>query len=220
MNLLAIYRAEEFSPGRVTDDRAIMDAVIVNLTKILSDIRCDMCREEDLFLYFKLRMDFDVILSMGRQSDTLDWLKDQQEKGVLVLNSPDAVRLVSKRENLFWLTGESFNPCCPPYWKKSESYSTVNEPVVFVENNENKSNSLTDGVVYSKHHEGEHIKFYGIGGILLDFYGGDAIISDSGEIHIIDINDWPSFSICREEAAKAIADYIIKKYENRFKEFV
>lgn len=35
-------------------------------------------------------------------------------------------------------------------------------------------------------------------------YGGDAIITSQGDIHIIDFNDWPSFSSCREEAAKAI----------------
>lgn len=36
-------------------------------------------------------------------------------------------------------------------------------------------------------------------------YGGDAIISQEGSIRIIDFNDWPSFSACRKDAAKAIA---------------
>jgi len=36
-------------------------------------------------------------------------------------------------------------------------------------------------------------------------YGGDAIINAEGEYFIIDFNDWPSFSRCRAEAAKAIA---------------
>ena len=36
-------------------------------------------------------------------------------------------------------------------------------------------------------------------------YGGDCIISEEGEIHIIDFNDWPSFAPCREEAAHYIA---------------
>lgn len=36
-------------------------------------------------------------------------------------------------------------------------------------------------------------------------YGGDAIIDAAGRFYIIDFNDWPSFSRCREEAAKAIA---------------
>ncbi len=35
-------------------------------------------------------------------------------------------------------------------------------------------------------------------------YGGDAIVQENGDYVIIDFNDWPSFSRCREEAAKAI----------------
>lgn len=41
-------------------------------------------------------------------------------------------------------------------------------------------------------------------------YGGDAIVDNSGRFYIIDFNDWPSFSRCRDEAARAIAEYIIK----------
>lgn len=39
-----------------------------------------------------------------------------------------------------------------------------------------------------------------------EVYGGDAIIDENGKFFIIDFNDWPSFSRCREEAAKAIAE--------------
>lgn len=41
-------------------------------------------------------------------------------------------------------------------------------------------------------------------------YGGDCIVSPDGTIRIIDFNDWPSFSPCRDEAAVAIGDIIIK----------
>ena len=44
----------------------------------------------------------------------------------------------------------------------------------------------------------------------LPIYGGDAIITPDGNIHLIDFNDWPSFSSCRDEAAKAIAKRITK----------
>lgn len=37
-------------------------------------------------------------------------------------------------------------------------------------------------------------------------YGGDAIVKPDGDFVIIDFNDWPSFSRCREEAAKAIRE--------------
>lgn len=39
-------------------------------------------------------------------------------------------------------------------------------------------------------------------------YGGDAIIDEDGNFYIIDFNDWPSFSRCRDEAAVAIASLI------------
>lgn len=39
-------------------------------------------------------------------------------------------------------------------------------------------------------------------------YGGDCIISEEGDIQLIDFNDWPSFAPCREEASKSIAECI------------
>ena len=39
----------------------------------------------------------------------------------------------------------------------------------------------------------------------LRVYGGDCIVRSDGTFAIIDFNDWPSFSRCREEAAEAIA---------------
>ena len=35
-------------------------------------------------------------------------------------------------------------------------------------------------------------------------YGGDAIVQENGDYVIIDFNDWPSFSRCRDEAVRAI----------------
>ena len=46
----------------------------------------------------------------------------------------------------------------------------------------------------------------------LSIYGGDCIVNDKGEISIIDLNDFPSFSSVREEAAKEIAKHIIETY--------
>jgi len=39
-------------------------------------------------------------------------------------------------------------------------------------------------------------------------YGGDCIVGEDGSFCIIDFNDWPSFSRCREDAATAIATLI------------
>lgn len=40
-------------------------------------------------------------------------------------------------------------------------------------------------------------------------YGGDCIVDEKGKYYIIDFNDWPSFSRCREDAADAIASLIM-----------
>lgn len=45
----------------------------------------------------------------------------------------------------------------------------------------------------------------------LEIYGGDCIVNSKGDIYIIDINDFPSFSPIRAEAAKEIAEYITSK---------
>lgn len=49
----------------------------------------------------------------------------------------------------------------------------------------------------------------------LDVYGGDCIVSADGTFCIIDLNDWPSFSRCRAEAAKAIAERVVNLLESR-----
>ena len=39
----------------------------------------------------------------------------------------------------------------------------------------------------------------------VEVYGGDCIVRSDSSFCVIDFNDWPSFSRCREEAAEAIA---------------
>jgi hypothetical protein len=45
----------------------------------------------------------------------------------------------------------------------------------------------------------------------LHIFGGDLIVSSTGELTLIDLNDWPSFAPCRERASYAIADFITKR---------
>ena len=49
--------------------------------------------------------------------------------------------------------------------------------------------------------------------VQLDVYGGDCIIRPDGQPVLIDLNDWPSFSRCRDEAAQAIAQRIVQRIE-------
>lgn len=49
-------------------------------------------------------------------------------------------------------------------------------------------------------------------------YGGDCVVSATGEIKIIDFNDWPSFARCREEAGPKIAECIYNRIINKLKQ--
>lgn len=46
----------------------------------------------------------------------------------------------------------------------------------------------------------------------ISVYGGDAVVGEKG-LYIIDFNDWPSFSSCREAAADAIVKRLLQEYE-------
>lgn len=45
----------------------------------------------------------------------------------------------------------------------------------------------------------------------LDVFGGDLVVTAEGRPVLIDLNDWPSFARCRDEAAEAIAGYVIDR---------
>ncbi|KAA0991801.1 hypothetical protein [Dyadobacter aurulentus] len=48
----------------------------------------------------------------------------------------------------------------------------------------------------------------------IDIYGGDAIVGKDGQFRIIDLNDWPSFAPCRDQAAGHIANRIFEVFTN------
>lgn len=46
-------------------------------------------------------------------------------------------------------------------------------------------------------------------------YGGDCIVDAHGTARVIDLNDWPSFAPCRQEAAPVIARMVLNEIKNR-----
>lgn len=54
----------------------------------------------------------------------------------------------------------------------------------------------------------------------IDIYGGDCIVRSDGTYAIIDFNDWPSFAVCRDEAAEAIAANIMFRINDKHKQKV
>src|SRR6266516_4103828 len=49
----------------------------------------------------------------------------------------------------------------------------------------------------------------------LEVFGGDVAFPEPDRPVLIDINDWPSFAPFRDEAARAIADYITGRFAHR-----
>lgn len=47
----------------------------------------------------------------------------------------------------------------------------------------------------------------------LEVFGGDVIVEPSGELTLIDLNDWPSFAPCRDRASDAIAEYLMRRVD-------
>jgi glutathione synthase/RimK-type ligase-like ATP-grasp enzyme len=45
----------------------------------------------------------------------------------------------------------------------------------------------------------------------LGVFGGDLVVGTDGRPVLIDVNDWPSFARCRDEAAEAIAGYVVDR---------
>jgi hypothetical protein len=45
----------------------------------------------------------------------------------------------------------------------------------------------------------------------LDVFGGDLVVPPDGAPVLIDVNDWPSFARCRDDAADAIAAYAAER---------
>ena len=95
--------------------------------------------------------------------------------------------------------------------------------------------------IVQEHREGEVYKFYGVAGeffrafglppgreeaaaslaaagaraLGLSVYGGDGVADPDGSLVLIDFNDWPSFSRCRDEASAAIATHLLARLESR-----
>lgn len=219
--IVGIYRAKRYSPGSVEKDKAILDATLQQLGDRGYDI--DVMTEEELLEEGTVR-EAGCYLSMARSEEALDILQDK-----MCINTSDAVRYCNNRRYI------TSNDTTPPLWvKRTDQCSEGEGDVTYCATDEEVRETVAmlhkrgiDSYVMQKHYEGEHVKFYGVTGTTffspsgyeglsdmaqamaqeagITVYGGDAIIGDNGEIHIIDLNDWPSFASCREEAAEAIA---------------
>lgn len=254
--VLMVYRASQFSPNSVDKDKKILEAVGEELWNRGDDVT--YVAEENL----SDDDDADVIFSMGRLPETIEWLARKEGEGKRTVNSSRGVRN-AQRSVVERLMRQNAIPAAPldgdnGYWlKRGDGAAQQEGDVKYAHDAEERdrvkaefdSRGITD-VVVTAHVVGDLVKFYGIRGtgffkcfyptddgdskfgdervngaahhyaydekslmttaerlagiVGLDIYGGDCIVRDDGTFAIIDFNDWPSFSRCREEAARAI----------------
>ena len=261
MKVLAIGRAERYSPNSIDKDRAILLAVTERLLRRGNDVRVV---GEDHLNGLTLSESPDLILTMGRRPETLAWLRTV---GAEVVNSSEGIE--NCQRSRLQAIMECIGTPVPPvegsdgYWlKRGDAAALESGDVVYVADKEGlamavktmQRRGITDYVV-SAHVVGDLVKFYGVGqgrffryyyptddgqskfgnechnGVArhypfledvlrqeverlvaatgVSIYGGDAIVRADGSFCLIDFNDWPSFSRCREEAADVVTELVV-----------
>lgn len=265
-SIIAISRAERYSPNNVGNDTAILEAVCGRLHALgYTDVM--RLSEDDL----QAIPQADIYITMGRHKATLDKLAGCDS---IVVNSVEGIRLATNRWRQMEVFKQNGIPVAPPdgadgYWvKRGEGCAESQTDVQYVADRAS-AEAMAKAMeqqghrhnVIQAHVKGDLVKFYGVKGTgffryyypgddgkwkfadeqrngqpqhyafsatalhetaeraaevsLTDVYGGDAIIRSDDTFCLIDFNDWPSFSRCRDEAAEAIARLIEQRIKKR-----
>ena len=268
MKVLGVYREEMFSPGRVDDDRAIMDTTLAFLRS--GGHETDSVKAESLN---GQSHDADCVLTMGQSGRVLRILEESQTRGVRIVNPVTSIRLCNRAPLMCLLAqaglplpqGEilpiddaerrtQFHPGKHYWLKRGDAHKLEPGDVAKVTSLKEFKSVLArfrtrhiEEVLVQEHLEGQVVKFYGIStgpaswdhyfaafpegketeitegtgelravgrraaaAVGLEVYGGDAVITPSGRVVLIDLNAWPSFSRCRKRAAENIAGYVAR----------
>jgi hypothetical protein len=265
--ILAISRAERFSPNSVDKDRAILQAVCCQLQAAgYADVRIESEEQTGL------TGEADVYVTMARSHKALAWLEKREQQGCIVINSTRGISLCCRRYDQMRLLEAHGVPVAPAngddgYWvKRGDMPAETPADVLFVPDWSSavqaRAAMVGQGaaaVDVRAHVGGDLIKFYGVEGTgffrcfypgddgqskfgdeqhngcphhyaydeaalqaaaehaaritATSVYGGDCIVRPDGTFALVDFNDWPSFSRCRDAAAQAIAAVIIKRMQ-------
>jgi len=266
MVMLGIYREQIFSPGKIRDDAAILDASLLELSHLGYEVLTLQPEALDT-----ISIQPACTLTMAKSDRALQILEEWQKSGTRVINSTRSIRNCYRKplihlleEGHFPLPLSRFLPLedveqeisfksHAKYWlKRWDTHAIEQGDVAKVTSRKELIRALRhfrhwkiEEVLVQEHLEGEVIKFYGVAGgqyfsaflssngdevtsemkqlstlaqqsaevVGLEIYGGDAIMTGHGEIVLIDLNDWPSFSRCCRSAAKGIAKYITRVLE-------
>lgn len=261
LDILAIGRAERYSPNSVEKDAAVLEGVCRLLTN--EGLKVHIVSEEKEAWETEAK----AYISMGRLPRTLEHLQRQEREGKVVINKSDGVSLCCNRKMLNERLASIGIPLpledgTKGYWlKRATGVAESSADVQFVADKEEmllkREQMREQGIetIVQAHIDGDLVKFYGVVGegffrtyypcddgqwkfdderrngkpchydfsmaelqqmaekaataAGISIYGGDCIITSEGQPVLIDLNDWPSFSRCREEAAMAISRHII-----------
>ena len=267
MKILGILRERIFSPGKVGEDAAILDAVLQILSDTGHQIHARSAEALDGGTYGA-----DLILSMAQSEPVLSLLEKAEDSGIPVVNAAAAVRNCYRKAQIATLSATSIP--MPDgriasidtlekdfgsfgkgdYWlKRGDFHALCENDVIRIRTREDLSTALAhfrgqgvDQVLVQAHVAGVCAKFYGVGTTPdsffkvflpaakeemtsrieqlgktaraaaehtgLEIYGGDAVMTSDGEWVLIDLNDWPTFSLCRKTAAQAIVAHLRCRY--------
>src|SRR5215475_5924528 len=172
-----IYRETAHSPGRIDDDRAILESVAAAMTA--RGFNVDLVGPDDAF-----DTDFANIFVMCERGPVLDRLKNAEKTGSIVVNSPDAIRNTYRHRmiELFARHGVSGPPSqivasdtrqarAPTgVWvKRYDFHATEAHDVMYAASEEGWREALhgfakrgIPYVVAQEHVPGDLVKFYGV----------------------------------------------------------
>jgi len=89
LSVLGVYREAEFSPGKVADDAAIIDAVLTELKRAGADVAAIPPEE---FIAATALPRADVVLAMCQSHRSLSRLAEVEKTGAVVMNTALAIR--------------------------------------------------------------------------------------------------------------------------------
>lgn len=267
--IATIVRSAADSPNMEANDAAILECIASELRALGATVISHRQNQ--------LPPGTNVVCHMSRTPATLQILSEAEQGGTIVINRPSAVRNCSRTEMIkalesaavpqpefrFIGTPEELDSLHYPAWlKRADGWSSSKDDVCFAADSSTARSIFGQmqarGIkkcVYSRHIEGDIIKFYAVGrqyfhycypdpekskfglerinGIQhhypfnpeslrniaykaaeatgVEIYGGDCIVDNKGDIYLIDLNDFPSFTAVRHEAAREIAEYIMKR---------
>ena len=185
ISIIGVSRGSEYSPNHVDNDAAIFHKVVEELRNL--GCKVDTYTEKE---FVKRGIEGEIIFDMARDVATIQYLKDLEDKGSLVVNSaygidncvrkPMTELLISHGvphpHSMIVRTDEKFQGDFYPCWmKRGNSHAIVKEDVSYAVNRDEANAILADfkrrGIpeaVVNEHLQGDLIKFYGVQGT--DFF--------------------------------------------------